>query len=93
MGCRRVAPVSQLVRVVHAGEGALAVGAGPDGRGAWLCRDSPGCVELADRHRAFSRALRHPITPKAVDQLRAELRAGSPPEPRLCQPPPGQTPD
>ncbi|MFZ2056862.1 MAG: YlxR family protein [Acidimicrobiales bacterium] len=88
MGCRRVAPVSELVRVVHAGDGALAVGVGLEGRGAWLCRDTPGCSELADRRRAFSRALRHPITPEAVDRLRVELRAGvSPPEQPSAPPP------
>ncbi|MGO9206944.1 MAG: YlxR family protein [Candidatus Limnocylindrales bacterium] len=76
IGCRRVAPISELVRVVHSGEGALAMGAGLKGRGAWLCRDTPGCMELAERHRAFSRALRHPISNEAVDQLRTELRAG-----------------
>jgi len=33
------------------------------GRGAWLHRD-PGCLELAERRRAFTRALR---VPGAVD--------------------------
>ena len=92
IGCRRSAPVSELVRVVHAGEGALAVGTSLEGRGAWLCRDAPGCVDLADRRRAFSRALRRPITPEAVEQLRAELRAGSPAGPTVREPPPEQTP-
>ncbi|MGA2803345.1 MAG: YlxR family protein [Acidimicrobiales bacterium] len=91
MGCRRVAPASQLVRVVHAGEGALGVGTGLKGRGAWLCRDAPGCVELADRRGAFSRALHHPIAPGAVDKLRGELRAGSAAWPKAPEPPPGRT--
>jgi predicted RNA-binding protein YlxR (DUF448 family) len=51
-----------LLRVVAAGpgEGNTVI---PDprrrapGRGAWLHRD-PGCVELAERRRAFGRALR-----------------------------------
>jgi hypothetical protein len=61
---------------VHVGEGALAVGAALDGRGAWLCRDTPGCIELAERRRAFSRALRCPVTAEAVEHLRVELQAG-----------------
>jgi predicted RNA-binding protein YlxR (DUF448 family) len=69
-----MAPVPELLRVVHAGDGGLVIGSALPGRGAWLCRDSPACVELADRRRAFSRALRLPITPEAVAALRAELR-------------------
>jgi len=87
-----VAPVSELVRVVHAGEGALRVGTGLDGRGAWLCRDAPGCVELADRRGAFSRALRHAIRPEAVDRLRAELRSESSSARSASRRPPGKTP-
>ena len=67
--------------MVHIGEGALGLGSGSAGRGAWLCRESPGCVELADKHRSFSKALRHPITPDAIDKLRGELRAWSASEP------------
>ena len=72
IGCRRVAPVSELFRIVHAGDGGLAVGLAHPGRGAWLCRESPACLELADRRRAFSKALRHAITPAAVTGLRNE---------------------
>jgi predicted RNA-binding protein YlxR (DUF448 family) len=86
-----VAPVSELVRVVHIGEGSLDVGVGLKGRGAWLCCDAPGCVELADRRGAFSRALRRPISPGAVDALRDELRAGSATRPEVPEPPPGGT--
>jgi predicted RNA-binding protein YlxR (DUF448 family) len=56
---------TELLRVVVApgatGEPVLPVVPDPHrcipGRGAWLHRD-PGCVELAQRRRAFARALR-----------------------------------
>jgi uncharacterized protein len=73
IGCRKRAAAAELLRVVVAPApaepanrattevpGLLAV---PDprrhapGRGAWLHCD-PGCVALAERRRAFSRALR-----------------------------------
>ncbi len=43
------------------------------GRGVWLCADSPRCVELAERRRAFARMLRAPVAPAAVATLRVEL--------------------
>ena len=58
VGCRRRAPAAALLRVV-ARDGTLV----PDparalpGRGAHLHRD-PVCLELAERKRAFPRALR-----------------------------------
>lgn len=64
IGCRRTAPRSVLLRIV----GVQVEGrptAVPDpaavrpGRGAWVHRDR-GCVELADRRKAFARALRLP---------------------------------
>jgi predicted RNA-binding protein YlxR (DUF448 family) len=64
VGCRQRAAAAELLRVVAAaganGAPALVV---PDprhrarGRGAWLHPD-PACVELAQRRRAFARALR-----------------------------------
>jgi predicted RNA-binding protein YlxR (DUF448 family) len=86
-----VATACELVRVVHVGEGCLAVGTGLKGRGAWLCRDAPGCLELADRRGAFSRALRRPIPQAAVAGLRAELYAGSANRPREPEKAPGPT--
>ena len=59
IGCRGRAPATELLRVVADGV-ATAV---PDprrraaGRGAWLHPD-PDCVDLAERRRAFGRALR-----------------------------------
>ena len=58
MGCRRQAPAGELLRVVAA-DGALVVDERRvrPGRGAHLHRD-PDCLELAERKRAFPRALR-----------------------------------
>lgn len=64
MGCRGRGPRSELERVVLVrggdGERAVAVvdgGRSLPGRGAWLHLD-PQCLELAERRRAFPRALR-----------------------------------
>ena len=60
VGCRQRAEASELLRVVLS-DGVLV----PDpsrllpGRGAHLHRD-PACLELAERRRAFPRALRVP---------------------------------
>ena len=58
MGCRRRAPAAKLLRVV-ARDGALVVDHRRvlPGRGAHVHPD-PGCLELAERRRAFPRALR-----------------------------------
>ena len=69
VGCRRRTTAAELLRVV-VGPGHRLV---PDprrrapGRGAWVHRD-PGCVDLAERRRAFVRALRVPglLDPSAV---------------------------
>ncbi|MEZ0449669.1 YlxR family protein [Cellulomonas sp. ICMP 17802] len=62
VGCRATGPRSALLRVVVDRDGAgdaLVVDAGRrmPGRGAWLHPD-PGCLEKAERRRAFGRALR-----------------------------------
>jgi predicted RNA-binding protein YlxR (DUF448 family) len=41
------------------------------GRGAWLCADSPECIEKAKRRKAFSRALRTEIQGDPAIQLKA----------------------
>jgi predicted RNA-binding protein YlxR (DUF448 family) len=69
IGCRQRAPATDLLRVV-AGPEARPDPAGPPvrevladpraraaGRGAWMHPD-PSCVALAERRRAFGRALR-----------------------------------
>ena len=64
MGCRGRGPRSVLERVVlvRGGDGERAVAVVDEdrslpGRGAWLHLD-PQCLELAERRRAFPRALR-----------------------------------
>ncbi|HEX2042429.1 MAG TPA: YlxR family protein [Acidimicrobiales bacterium] len=71
MGCRRVAPPDELVRVVARPGGGLAEGRALPGRGAWLCAGSTSCVDAAARRRAFSRALRAEVKPEAVAWLRS----------------------
>ncbi|HEV3401746.1 MAG TPA: YlxR family protein [Acidimicrobiales bacterium] len=73
MGCRRVAPPDELVRVVALPDGDLAQGRDRPGRGAWLCAGSASCVEAAARRRAFSRALRREVRPEAVAALRSAV--------------------
>jgi uncharacterized protein len=75
IGCRRRAPQAELVRVTRTADGTLLIGRTRPGRGAWLCRDRFSCVDLAERRRAFARALRGPLRPGAVDDLRAALAA------------------
>ena len=56
-------------------DGEFVIGPGP-GRGAWLCRDSPECLDQAVRRQAFRRAFRADVVPGAVEGLR-KLLSGS----------------
>lgn len=77
IGCRRLAPPAELVRVVRSVDGTLAVGRTLAGRGAWLCAGSLACVEQARSRGAFGRALRDPVDEAALDTLTAELSLGA----------------
>ncbi|MDA8267832.1 MAG: YlxR family protein [Actinomycetota bacterium] len=72
MGCRRVASIEELARVVLVG-GELVPGEGCPGRGAWLCRGGRSCLDLAERRRAFDRALRGVPTAGATARLAVKL--------------------
>jgi len=63
-----------MVRVVRSAEGVLSVGTGLPGRGAWLCRDRPDCVDLAIRRKAFERALRGPVDLAEVEKVRVAVQ-------------------
>jgi predicted RNA-binding protein YlxR (DUF448 family) len=62
-----------MVRVVVTAGGSLVVGTTSQGRGAWLCRDSPRCFEQAARRNAFDRALRREVAPTEVARLKMTL--------------------
>ena len=87
MGCRQRADRSQLLRVVAGWvDGVLSVLPDPrarqPGRGAWV-HPEPACLDLAERRRAFARALRQqgPVDVSAVrehlEQLRTTARTPS----------------
>ena len=79
IGCRLRATKSDLLRVVAVGA-PLRPEVLPDprgripGRGAYLHTD-PGCLDLAERRRAFPRALRLP-GPLDTSAVRAYVEAG-----------------
>lgn len=56
VGCRAAVPVTELIRVVSL-EGVLRPSRHAHGRGAWL-HPRGSCLELADKRRAWGRALR-----------------------------------
>ncbi|MGP0107274.1 MAG: YlxR family protein [Acidimicrobiales bacterium] len=74
MGCRRTCSAGQLIRVVRQGDASLQVGLHQPGRGAWLCRDSPGCFDRAVKRQAFDRAFHERVGCAELDQLRNALR-------------------
>ncbi|HUK78081.1 MAG TPA: YlxR family protein [Thermoleophilia bacterium] len=57
VGCRRVAPSADLVRLTLRDGNVVLAARRPVGRGAWLCPE-PACLEQAERRRAIDRALR-----------------------------------
>jgi predicted RNA-binding protein YlxR (DUF448 family) len=61
------------VRVVRTSAGELLVGRSLPGRGAWLCKASLACVDLAARRKAFGRAFRAPVGADAITALRSQL--------------------
>ena len=84
IGCRDCTAAAELLRVVVARDSAgQSVEVVPDprrclpGRGAWV-HPEPGCVALAERRRAFGRALRvsGPLDPTPVREYVAE-RSGN----------------
>ena len=65
------------MRIAATPEGSLAVGRTLPGRGAWLCRGSSECLDLAERRGGFARSLRRSVAPEAVSALRRSLADGS----------------
>ncbi|WP_426573153.1 YlxR family protein [Aquihabitans sp. McL0605] len=75
VGCRKVRPQDELVRVARTGDGSLAVGRTLPGRGAWLCRGSSSCLDLAGGRGGFARSFRAPVSASALAELRSAMAA------------------
>ena len=73
VGCRAVRPQTDLVRVVRQRDATLAVGRRLPGRGAWLCRDSPTCLDRATRQGGFARSFRTAVPTASLEGLRTTL--------------------
>ena len=73
IGCRARRDPSDLTRIVREADGSLRIGRTLPGRGAWLCRASAECLELAARQGGFARAFRSPVRSVQVDALRVAL--------------------
>ena len=63
--------------MVRLDQGSLVVAPSSAGRGAWLCRDSPDCIDRAEKRKAFERALRGRVDHGQVDGIRAALVAAN----------------
>jgi len=72
VACRTQRPKRALIRVVHTLEGAVVVDetGKQKGRGAYLCRQQ-SCWDKALKQGSLDRALRIPLTPEMMAELRA----------------------
>lgn len=61
------------MRITRRLDGELVAGRTAPGRGAWLCAGRPECLDVAERRKAFDRALRAAPAAGAVARLRAAL--------------------
>jgi predicted RNA-binding protein YlxR (DUF448 family) len=73
VACRQRRPTSQLIRLAR-NEDDVHLGV-KDGRGAWLCADSPRCAEEALKGGRLSKALRTAISPARLAGLKDSFGA------------------
>lgn len=76
IGCRRVRPKRELLRIVRTPEGEILFDptGRRAGRGAYLC-PSASCLDRALKARELGRALKAEPSPETVNRLREELSA------------------
>ncbi len=73
IACMKVAPKSELLRIVATDTGVKADPGGKmNGRGAYICR-SMSCLELALKKKALSRNLKKEMSREEVQILAEEL--------------------
>ena len=57
------------MRVTMSPTGGLLAGGPSAGRGAWVCRTGPQCLEIAQKRGNLARTLRRPVPGEAVETL------------------------
>jgi len=73
VGCRKVRPKSEMIRVVLTADGPQAdPGAVKPGRGCYVCRNAQ-CVKTAVEKNGFARSFRTGVSKEALSRLSAEL--------------------
>ncbi len=74
IGCRQVKDKDELVRIVMAGSGQIAVDptGHADGRGAYICR-SRECLDRCIKHGGLSRAFKQNIGRQQTEGIAKEL--------------------
>ncbi len=74
IGCQKVQPKKELVRIVRSPEGEFSVdftGKKP-GRGAYICHRVE-CFDAAVKGHRFAKAFMGPVAPEVIESLRAGL--------------------
>ncbi len=76
MGCHESRPKSELIRIVRATDGRIAVDPGgrQSGRGAYVCADD-ACWQKAVKRGILAKHLRAPIGPQALSDLGDQVAA------------------
>lgn len=84
LGCGTRRPKRELVRVVRAPDGAVAVDptGKRSGRGAYVCPDA-ACLEAAAKRKRLEAALEVPVGPDLLASLKAAVAAPRPRPPKV----------
>ncbi len=77
LGCREMLPKKELIRVVRAPDGTIALDfkGKAAGRGAYVCHNA-ACLKKAQKSRALERAFSTKVPDEVYDALSAQMEAG-----------------
>ena len=75
VGCRERYNKKELIRIVRTPEGDVTVDTTGklSGRGAYVCRNKPQCLEKAMKSKALERHLENEISSEVYERLKEEL--------------------
>lgn len=76
VACQQMMPKKSLVRIVRTPEDTVEIDltGKKSGRGAYVCAKS-SCFQLAQKSRAFDRALKVSVSPELYEQLASEFNS------------------